>query len=214
MLDLFIGRRELGKTTLAVSIARHFPTRVLFDPRHMLNTGGIVLIDDQVSQLEFILDDHAEIIVRPDLMEVDQVFEEMCRQIYLWLREHPEEKLCLLVDEARFVKEPEKIRWFDYIVRCTKRDMVTVEMTCHGVVDISPNLRRIADLWVLFQLTQGADIDTVRERCGDAVADQVSLLKPYEYIVWDDSLHRWKRHTDPTLWYVPLEVRSENAIVA
>jgi hypothetical protein len=129
----------------------------------------------------------------------------MCRQIYLWIRENPHEKLCLLVDEARFVKEPEKIRWFDYIVRCTKRDMVTVEMTCHGVVDISPNLRRIADLWILFQLTQGADIDTVRERCGDDVAEAVRHLKPYEYIVWDDSLHRWKRHTEPHRWYVSLE---------
>jgi hypothetical protein len=204
MLDLFIGRRELGKTTLAVSVARHFPTRIFFDPRHMLHTCPTILYDENLSGLREALDTQSEIVVRPDF-EVEETFETMCREIYEWLRENPSEKLCLLVDESRFVREPEKVRYFDYIVRCTKRDLVTVEMTCHGVVDISPNLRRIADLWILFQLTQGADIDTVRERCGDAVADAVQSLKPYEYIVWDDSLHRFQKHSDAASWYVSLE---------
>src|SRR5262249_13068621 len=143
--------------------------------------------------------------------------ENTCQIIYFWLLENPQENLCLLLDEIRFIKNPESNRYFDWIVRCTKRNMVTVEMTCHGIVDTPPTLRRIADFWILFQLTQDADIDTVRQRCGVEVAEQARTLKPYEYIVWDDSLHRYKKHSDPAQWFVSLEKISDgvsNAINA
>jgi hypothetical protein len=207
MLDLFIGRRELGKTTLAVSISRNFPTRVFFDPRHMLNTTSDILRDGEVSGVLYkMLDTRSEIVIQPEF-NVEQTFDEVCFEVIQWLRDNPGEKFCFLVDEARFVPNPDKNKYFDFIVRCTPRSLVTVEMTCHGIVDISPSLRRVADYWILFQLTQESDLDTVRERCGDDVADAVKTLKPYEYIVWNDSIHQWRRHIDRTAWYVPLETR-------
>jgi hypothetical protein len=208
MLDLIIGRRELGKTTLAVSLCRHFSTRVIFDPRHMIHTTSDILTDGQiVGVLYGMLDTRAEIIVRPSY-EKEKVFEEMCSEIDAWLKENPNEPFCLLIDECRFVKTPEENPNFDYIVRCTPRAEVTVVMTCHGIVDVSPDLRRVADYWILFRLTMEADLDRVRERCGDQVAEEVQKLEPYEYIVWNDAISTWRKHSDKAAWYVSLGERA------
>lgn len=204
MLDLVIGRRELGKTTLAVSLSRHFSTRVIFDPRHMINTTSDILTDGQIEGVLYqMLDDRAEIIVQPHFNK-EATFAAMCAEIYAWLQDNPGEPFCLLIDEARFVKTPEDNPHFDFIVRCTPRENVTVIMTCHGIVDISPDLRRVADFWILFRLTMEADLDRVRERCGDLIAEEVQKLEPYEYIVWNDAISTWKKHADKERWFVSL----------
>jgi len=204
MLDLAIGRRELGKTTFAVHLCRHFSTRVIFDPRHMIHTTDDILYDGQVKGVLYeMLDTRAEIIVRPRF-SVEETFAEMCGEIYDWLLDNPDEPFCLLIDEARFVKTPEDDRHFDYIVRCTPRSRVTVIMTCHGIVDISPDLRRVADYLILFRLTMEADLDRVRERCGNEVAEEVQHLEPYEYIVWNDAIGASRKHTEKERWYVSL----------
>lgn len=208
MLDLVIGRRELGKTTLAVSLCRFFDTRVIFDPRHMIHTTSDVLTTGGVEGVLYgMLDTRAEIIVQPGF-DVEGVFAEMCSEIFAWLRDNPGERFCLLIDEARFIPTPEENVHFDYIVRCTPRVDTTVIMTCHGIVDISPDLRRVADYWILFRLTMEADLDRVRERCGSDVADEVQKLEPFEYIVWNDANSTWRKHSERANWYVPLENRA------
>ena len=209
MLDLVIGKRELGKTTFAVSLTREFPTRVIYDPRHMIHTTDDILTGTVPVQsaLYEMLNDRAEIIVRPDY-DMEGTFTAMCEGIDAWIRDNPGEAFCLLLDEARFIKAPEAIPQFDFIVRCTPRSNVTVILTCHGVVDVSPDLRRIADYWILFLLTMEADLDRVRERCGDTVADEVQKLNSYEYIVWNDANSTWRKHTERQRWYVPLERQS------
>ena len=205
MLDLVIGRRELGKTTLAVSLCRHFSTRVIFDPRHMINTTSDILGDGQVEGVLYeMLDTRAEIIIRPSF-DREGTFAAMCAEIYSWLKDNPEESFCLLVDEARFVQTPEENPHFDFIVRCTPRSHCTVIMTCHGIVDISPDLRRVADYLILFRLTMESDLTRIRERCGDTVAEQVQSLNPYEYIVWNDANATWAIHREKQKWYVSLE---------
>lgn len=205
MLDLIIGRRELGKTTLAVSLSRQFTTRVIFDPRHMIDTTSDVLSENNVQETLYeMLDSRVEVIVRPSF-ETERTFAVMCEEIYHWLKDNPDEDFCLLVDEARFVSSPEKKQHFDWIVRCTPRAKVSVLLTCHGVTDISPDLRRVADYWLLFRLTQPADLDTIREKCGDDVAELVESLNPYEYVVWNDAIGTYRVHRDPTKWKVDLK---------
>jgi hypothetical protein len=75
---------------------------------------------------------------------------------------------------------------------------------CHGIVDISTDLRRIADFWVLFQMTLNADLDTIYVKCGEDVVNAVKSLKPYQYVVWNDSNSTWRKVTDSQCWYVPL----------
>jgi hypothetical protein len=205
MLNLIIGKRELGKTTLAVNLARYHSTRVIFDPRHMINTSRCILTDSQIKDgLYNALDTEPEIIIRPHF-DKEAAFEATCEEIYQWLQDSPGEPLCFLVDESRFVSEPEKNQHFDYIVRCLPSSQVTVILTCHGIVDVSTDLRRIADYWILFRLTMESDLDRVRERCGDTVADEVQRLEPFQYIVWNDQKSVYTKKTEPRKWYVKLE---------
>jgi hypothetical protein len=184
---------------------------VIFDPRHMINTTSDILTDSNIGILSQMLDIRSEVIVRPKF-EIEETFDAMCEQIYLWVRANPAETFCLLLDEARFVREPEKNRFFDWIVRCTKRDRVATIITCHGIVDISTDIRRVADYWILFQLTLEADLERVYERCGAVVANEVQKLKPYEFVVWNDSNRTWVKRTEPTKWYVNLEVPAQERV--
>lgn len=211
MLDLVIGRRELGKTTFAVNLSRYYSTRVIFDPRHMISTCKCILDEDDLyeSGLYAALDTEPEIIVRPKFAK-EKVFEEMCSQIYSWLQDNPGEQFCLLVDECRFIKEPEANQHFDFIVRCLPSSQVMVILTCHGVIDVSTDLRRIADHLVFFHLTMESDLDRVRERCGDVVADEVQKLKPFEYVIWNDQRSEWRKVTDKNKWFVRLNAPQVN----
>ncbi len=203
MLTLVIGKRELGKTTLAVSISREYDTTVIFDPRHMIETTSDIISDYSMDALYSMMETRNDIIVRPTF-DIEGTFQKMCGDLYRYISAHPDEKICLLVDESRFIPSPEKIKEFDFIVRCTPRAKVAVIMTCHGVVDISTNLRRIADYWIFFHLTLNADLDTIGEKCGWDVVEAVKSLKPYEYVVWNDSNSTWAIKKDSAKWYVPL----------
>jgi hypothetical protein len=204
LLDLLIGKRELGKTTLAVSISQFYDTRVIFDPRHMINTTSDILSEGQISGILYeLLNQRAEIIIRPKF-DKQRAFDEMCQEIYDWLQDNPDQQFCLLLDEARFIEAPEKNQHFEFIVRCTNRTLVAVLITMHGIVDVSTDLRRVADFWVLFRITLDADVDTIRERCGNEIAEKVRTLEPYQYIVWNDSNGTFKVFTDSAKWFVPL----------
>ena len=210
MLDLLIGRRELGKTTLAVKISRDYTTRVIFDPRHIIETSSDLLSDTEIADnLYDMLNVRSEIIIRPKF-DIERAFETTCEILYSWLADNPGEPLCFLVDEARFVKEPEKNKHFDFLVRCLPSSQVAILLTCHGIVDVSPDLRRIADFLIFFRLTMEADIIRVRERCGDVVADEVQKLNPYEYIVWNDQRGTWRKETERRKWFVNLKPRAVN----
>jgi hypothetical protein len=180
---------------------------VNFDPRHMIDTTSDTLSDDTVPELLYeMLNERAEITIRPHF-NIDQCFADTCEQIYLWLKDNPGEPFYFLVDEVRFLENPEANQYFDYIVRCLPSKSVSVALTCHGVTDISTDLRRIADYWLLFKLTLEADLIRVRERCGDQVAEEVQKLNPYEYVVWNDSIGEWRKHSEPAKWFVDLKPR-------
>jgi hypothetical protein len=207
MLIMCIGRRELGKTTFAVRLSRDFDKRVFFDPRNMIHTSDVILTDNQITGVLYeMIDTQNEIVIQPSF-EVEKSFYDTCEEIFAWLKDNPGKKFCFLFDESRFVKNPEQNRYFDSIVRCMPSADVAVIITAHGVPDINTHLRRIADYWILFQLTLEADIDTVRERCGNEVANEVQKLKPYEYIVWDDGRRRWRKETNSQKWFVQINER-------
>src|SRR5712692_6000755 len=115
MLVLGIGRRELGKTTLAMNVARRSDTRVAFDPRHLINTTTDVLNEENVEELLYeMLDTRSEIIVQPNF-DVQGAFAKTCQILCDWIRDNPGETVCLLLDEVRFY-EPDGNPHFEFIV--------------------------------------------------------------------------------------------------
>lgn len=206
MLNLCIGRRELGKTTLAVHLARFYQKRVLWDPRHMISTSDVILDDTNIEGLYDAISRYDEVIVRAHF-NVEETFEIMCEQIQSWITENQGTTFCLLLDEIRFTPKPDDEQNFNWIVRCTPRETVSVIVTAHGVPDINTNMRRIADYWILFQLTLEADLQTVLERCGKQVEKETQKLKPYQFIVWNDGNRTWRKETEPGKWFVSLKER-------
>lgn len=204
MLILCIGRRELGKTTLAVSTAQRSPTRVFFDPRHMINTVSDVLNENSLADntLYDMLDTRAEIVIQP-YFDKQKAFSEMCEQIYQWLQDNPGEEIAVLVDEVRFVELEDA--YFDYLIRCTPRAKVKIILTAHRVVDVPTDLRGIADVWCLFKMTLANDLEKIEEGTNAEVAREVADLRPYEFVVWDDSVGRSRKNLDKASWFVPLD---------
>lgn len=210
MIYLFLGRRKLGKTTLALSMARKCPYRVLLDPRGLIHSGaprvatadGVALAFDQMVSAE---DQHVtEVLVTPE-HNVQDTFDYTAREVKAWSKqfEDPQHRLMFVVDEARFFDLIDS-QAFEYVMRAASPELVHIAITAHRPVDIPTDVRAISDHWLLFRCTQEHDLKVISERCGDPVAERVSRLNPHEFVHWDDAVGTFAVFTDPTAWYVPL----------
>lgn len=202
MIILCIGRREQGKTTLGYSLAKKFPTRVIFDPREAFFTSPVILFS--ASGLYEALNTEAEIIIKPEEFYPEN-FVLVCDQVRAWVRDNREEEFSFLIDEAYDVKTPEVMPpSLDWLMRKTKRSQCRIIFTAHRPVDISTDIRALADHWMIFQTTQEHDLKAIRERCGSEVEEIVKTLKEREFVNWNDSVGTFTKVSDPHSWYVSL----------
>ncbi len=203
MITLSLGRREQGKTTLAYFVALKMPTRVVFDPRKQFKTSQTISLDGMGLYEE--LDSKAEVIVQP-VFGVQEVFRQTCDEVMQWITDNPGEPVALLVDEARFVDTPSFIPdSFDFLMRCTSREDMNIIMTAHRPVDISVDIRAIADFWAIFHTTQEHDLKVIAERCGNEVADIVAALPPRHVVMWDDSTGTYNVYREPDKWFADIK---------
>jgi hypothetical protein len=199
MISLCIGRMRQGKSTLAYHLALLCPTRVLFDPRNQFHTTSDVI--PHGAELYNMLDDRAEIIVRPDLI-VEDCFESATSETVEWIRNNPGEKICFLADEARLIKmTTTAYPAFDWMLRSAGEEDVNVIITAHRPIDVPVDTRAIAHFWYMFHTTQEHDLKIIEERCGPEVAEQVKTLRDRELIVWNDSIATWRKHSETKTWF-------------
>jgi hypothetical protein len=202
LICLCIGRKEQGKTTLGYHLAHSFPTRVIFDPREHFFTSPVEI--ESGAGLYELLDEKAEIIVKPP-DHYPEHFEIVCDQLRNWIRDNHDEEFSFLIDEAYDIKTPEYMpASLDWLMRKTKRKQTRIIFTAHRPVDISTDIRALSDNWFIFQSTQEHDLRIIAERCGREVAEQVTALKPREFINWDDSIGKWTKFSDSNAWYMKL----------
>lgn len=207
MIYLDIGRREQGKTTLGYYMVQRVTQRAIFDPRAMIRPGGarsvVVRADIELAPAFDALQDREidEIIYTPP-GNVQDGFALFSSELYAWVAGMPARPLGILVDEAGFVNL--EIDHFLWVLRCSRRDVVMIVVTCHRPIDISTSIRAIADTWLLFPMRQEHDLRIIEQRCSPAVARQLEKLKPRQFVLWDDARAEWKLYGDPTRWYVRL----------
>jgi len=202
MIILVFGRREQGKTTFAYHLALQKETRVEFDPRGMFATTSDIIPDS--FELQELLDEREEIIVQPE-HNVKRVFEDTCNSIWRWIKQYhdmgDELSLSFLVDEARFIDTPSYIpESLDAILRMAPRREVDTIFTAHRPVDISVDIRAIADYWAIFQTTQEHDLKVISERCGEQVAEIVAKLPAHHLVIWNDALGTFRVLDKPEVW--------------
>jgi hypothetical protein len=212
LLILNLGRRRVGKTTLAYKQSLTAPTRLIFDPRGQFKTSNVILHDTK--ELYARLDDTSEITVRP-LENVRGVFDATCQVLKQWTDDNPEESVSFLVDESYFIDTPnEEYRTFDAMLRFSGTKQIKIIMTAHRPADISVSIRAIADYICMFRMTQEHDLKVVIGKCGQEVASIVSNLKPREYVSWDDGDATFRVMREPSKWFVNLEPKKEQPIHA
>lgn len=202
-----VGMRGNAKTPLARHMADKAPYRVIFDAtparnnfprrarqsfatsadgaRDAIATLGAV---DEESQVEI-----NEVLVSP-AFDVDGVFASTCQSLVAWLDEYkdtiPAPGVAFVVDECWSVSERVMPEFFDYLARAADLHKLQLVVTAHSPVDVSPQLRRIVQVWCLFQMVDKRDLDAIRERCGDDVAAALPTLGVAEYVLFRERPRR------------------------
>lgn len=236
MLYIVIGRRELGKTTMAYYLARQQPDRVIFDPRGMFATDAPTLeratlrtplqvsswasgryalpasltADAAVGRMDTQYEPD-EYVITPD-GDPTMTFRRVTQR--LAERARKRESFTFLIDEMRFIdkhvqKSDEAFQW---VLRCAPRRDVHVIVTGHRPVDIHPDVRAIADHWILFRCTHTSDLELIAEQCGLLCASTVGALAGRQSVHWDDTVGSMTVQRDERVWYVSFDARPASAV--
>lgn len=207
MIWLVLGRREQGKTTLAMSMALRVPQRLIFDPRAMIRPNDPRAEDG--GQLSTMMDklyrgeiDEVRFTPTGDVEDGFQVFASAAAA---WVREDPARPLAVVIDEAGFLSRMDRVPPFMWLCRCSRRDVIQIIMTAHRPRDISTSVRAIADHWLIYACRQEHDLRVIEERCSLATLSAVQRLRDRQFVAWDDARGKSKLYPDPSTWYVNLE---------
>lgn len=209
MITVIIGFTGQGKTTLAEFLSRRYTTRLKFDPRLQFHTTSDIIPDE--NGLYELLDDRYEVIVQPGRgVAVEEDFDAVCKTLADWIEDNPGEQVCLLVDEGRLVGLDSKSVSlnFDWILRSAREGSpISVIITCHRPVDVSTNIRAIANRLIFFRVMLPGDLDAIEAQCGPQVVEQVRKLLDKEFVTWNNSRQQWRKISDASSWKVDIERR-------
>lgn len=213
MIYLILGRREMGKSTLALHMARSCPKRVIFDPRCQFDGAGPdsvqvssgLLLDEAFDDLTRDDSGIKEVIVAPTRSTQD-LYNRTCSHVLTWAQADPVQPLAFLIDEVTFV-DLMKSEDFEWIVRAAPRRSIHILITGHRPKDVDVNVRALADEWLMFRMVQSNDLEVIDERCSAHVADQVRVLDPYWYMQWDDAHGEAYKHP-PLTGFVPFRQKA------
>lgn len=204
MITVIIGFTGQGKSTLAAFVAKRSDTRVILDPRSQFHSYRVISPD--ASGLYEQLNDEAEIIIQPGRgRSIEGSLAETCKEIADWIEDNPQEKICIIFDEGRLLGLDSKSvpLDFDWILRSAREGSpIDVVITCHRPVDVSTNIRAIANRLVYFRVMLPSDVILIEDQSGPEVAEQVGKLLDRQYIVWNNSRQQWRRVNDPSTWFI------------
>jgi len=204
------GRRQQGKTTLAVHIADNVDRRFFLDPRQLIRRPGAVVVRSGAA-LHRVMPQLAdgelsEVVYSPTEQNLSDAFDAFARELRAWTVDHPDIELAALVDEASFYGKLEESEAFMYAVKCCDPEQLHILLTCHRPSDLHPDVRALLNRWCIFRTTQEHDIDVIRKRCKGDVVDQVQQLGEREFIEWNDDDGTYDVHRHPYIWYTELSL--------
>lgn len=196
MITLVLGRRELGKTTLARYLASARQRQLIVDPRAQWpDSDPYQKIDGPEIMAD--LDVGRPVIVQP--FDLQTAVDDLAFTVQSWMIEHrgdPNLNLAIVLDEAGLYS----LKAWDWIFRCSPRAHVSIILTAHRPSDISTTIRSLADTWCLFKTIQQHDLDVIADRCGNTVAVLVTKYEPFQFLSWDDATARAREHLNGAIW--------------
>ncbi len=207
MIYVVIGRRELGKTTLARYLGHARTPRIILDPRAQWPASEDVqdrVDDEHTLDLLFAGQD---VLIQPD--DLSAAVRALAYPARFYIsdtspRSTPEngKTLTIIFDEAGLYRDELRAAW-GWMIRCSPRERTTIVLTAHRPADISTDIRSLADVWCIFRTVQEHDLDAIEDRCGAEVRGIVQTLKPYEFVSWNDAKAEYQVHKNPKAWYTP-----------
>jgi len=216
VIYLCIGRRELGKTTLAYYMARKLDKRAIIDARRMVRQGHIRIeyahsANDADESLFAMVDDNEcdEVIYQPHEDDLQQGFDVWTGTLKRIVIDHPQQHLAVLVDEASFYNLDTPT--FQWLAKCALRDYVHIIITAHQPKDIPTSIRAIADHWFIFRTTQKTDLDKIAEKSPEA-AREAERLTDRSFVWWDDTRAVVSFNRKPASWFIALQARQPSSV--
>lgn len=208
MIRLFLGRKERGKTTLAVHILAKLPRRVIFDARGMIRQSAayVATTADGFQRGMDALEDGAisELVYSPS-SNLKGAWLLFSAEIKRFIDAHPAADLGVLIDELTFVFPNGKLDDdFEWNIKCCRAEHVHFFLTCHRPSDVPVIVRSLTNYWYLFAAHQEHDVAVIEERCSPKTALVVATLRGSDYACWDDNHAHLTVHRDPSEWFVNL----------
>ena len=200
---ILVGRRQLGKSTLARYMAHAKTPRIFIDPRAQWKAPRIYRREQAEEMLED-LENGVDLVVQP--AEKQPTIDAMASVASLWLSEEivpdghePQRQLSVVLDEAGTYD----LDAWDWFFRTCDPKRTTIVLTAHRPQDIETTVRAIADYWCIFRTTQTHDLKAIEDRTSELVVLEVQALKPFEFVQWNDALGEMEVNRNPAAWKEP-----------
>lgn len=224
-----IGQRGMGKSTLALFLARRIQSAVhahvipVFDPKRTYNS--IPHTSDLDAFNDFLENPPGNAVAyQPfsqnaalDSKTSDEVYEAFTEffdvlgiEYHLGVREDASRPnlapVALIVDEAWFLQSGGTAHpRLQTLVRLADSEKFFLIQAAHRPTDFSPKVRAQADELYIFRQWLVDDLRVVAEWCGDDVAETVRNLPPHHVVKFVVSDRTWQVWNHPTGWYIPLK---------
>lgn len=214
MLHAAIGRRETGKTTLTMYLARarRDARCMVFDSRNGIfprADGDKVYSGDELisAYATMVQGEIRELIYTPRENNLRDAFVTWSTVVQHYIETNPTRPFHVVIDECALVKDD--LESLDHplqaAMRWSRRDRVHFFLTCHQPKNVPTNTRAISDYLIFFHSTQEHDLKVIAERCSDAFAADVAKLKPFHFLIWNDQTAEAIRPTvTPDQWNIGL----------
>lgn len=219
------GRREEGKTTLAIALAKQrHKAVVVFDPRAMCVGVPVYGVDDLEEVIQSGEHDGAVIAYRFDDGEVDCELENLCD--FLFPPRFTKGAFALVIDEAG----SRKIQTYNTIHPALDRAVrqhptqppdyaVTVIQTSHRLADFHGASKSLMDELYIFNTSAPRDLQALEEhtQCPELVAQVRTLPKHhcirYMYARQEGNDPQFEVWDQPDSWFLPATTTASTTVV-
>lgn len=176
------GRRGVGKTTLARTVARHQSRLVVWD--YLSEYGPLAFrTSDPASLGEYLAwargRKFAAARFVPSTGTLDE-FETFCATAY------QSSNMLVVVEEAAAVCQASYLSpAFGRIVRQGRHRGLGLLWCTQRLAEVSRTLTSLTDVWAGFSLSEPGDLQALALRCGREYADEVAALPRFQWVGFD-----------------------------